>query len=86
MCRTVALRLDLTGELGAEDRPPRSPEPQEQPVIHGLAARRPQSVRFTVVACTLTSTSRSLTAGLSTATTRTTSGGPYRSRTAALMG
>jgi hypothetical protein len=34
-----------------------------------------------LVARTLTSTSRSLTAGFSTSTTRTTSGGPYRSRT-----
>jgi hypothetical protein len=28
----VADRLDLTGDLGAQDRPPRSPEPQQQPV------------------------------------------------------
>jgi hypothetical protein len=36
----------------------------------------PQSVRFTVVACTLTRTSLSLAAGFSTSAIRTTSGGP----------
>jgi hypothetical protein len=54
--------------------------------MNGLAARNPQSVRFTVVAWTLTSTAWSLAAGFSTSTTRTTSGGPYLVRTAALMG
>ena len=39
----------------------------------GLAARHAQSVRFTVVACTRTSTSASPMVGLSTSTTRTTS-------------
>src|SRR5918994_167369 len=54
--------------------------------MNGLAARRPQSVRFTVVAWTLTSTSPSPGAGLDTSATRTTSGGPYRVRTAAFIG
>jgi len=44
--------------------------------MNGLAARRPQSVRFTVVAWTLTRTSPSLAAGLSTWAIRTTPGGP----------
>jgi hypothetical protein len=42
----------------------------------GLPARKPQSVRFTVVAWTLTSTWLSLGVGLSTSAIRTTSGGP----------
>jgi hypothetical protein len=42
----------------------------------GLPARKPQSVRFTVVALTLTSTWLSLGVGLSTSAIRTTSGGP----------
>jgi hypothetical protein len=42
----------------------------------GLPDRNPQSVRFTVVAWTLTRTSLSLTAGFSTSAIRTTSGGP----------
>ena len=46
--------------------------------MKGLAARKPQSVRFTVVACTLTRTSWPVIAGLSTSAIRTTSGGPYR--------
>jgi hypothetical protein len=53
---------------------------------NGWAARMPQSVRFTVVAWTLTSTSPSLTAGRGTSVTRTTSGGPYLVWTAAFMG
>ena len=40
------------------------------------AARTPQSVRFTVVACTLTRTSLSLAAGCTTSGIRTASGGP----------
>ena len=50
--------------------------PVKNRTMNGLAARRPQSVRFTVVAWTLTSTSSSLAAGFSTSATRTTSGGP----------
>ena len=82
----VADRLDLTGELGAEDLRARSPKPQEQPVDPRPGRPQAQSVWFTVVVRTLTSTSRSLTAGFSTSMTRTTSGGPYLVRTAALMG
>ena len=52
--------------------------PVKNRTMKGLAARKPQSVRFTVVACTLTSTSWSLTVGFSTSEMRTTSGGPYR--------
>jgi hypothetical protein len=44
---------------------------------NGLAARQAQSVRFTVVAWTLTSSPFSLAAGFSTSEIRTTSGGPY---------
>jgi len=42
----------------------------------GLAARKPLSVRFTVVAWTLTSTWLSLAVGFSTSAIRTTFGGP----------
>jgi hypothetical protein len=52
---------------------------------NGFAARVPQSVRFTVVACTATRTSSRPTWGAGTSPMRTTSGGPYRVRTAALM-
>ena len=54
--------------------------------MNALATRKPQSVRFTVVACTLTRTSWPVTAGLATSATRTTSGGPYRVCTAAFTG
>ena len=65
---------------------PRPRQPGERPD----EARRarpgtPQSVRFTVVACTLTSTSSSAATGFGTSITRTTSGGPYLSYTAAFM-
>ena len=52
---------------------------------NGFAARVPQSVRFTVVACTATRTSPRPTSGAGTSVIRTTSGGPYPVRTAALM-
>ena len=52
---------------------------------NGLGPRKPQSVRFTVVAWTLTSASLSLAVGVGTSTTRTTFGGPYRVCTAAFM-
>ena len=52
---------------------------------NGVPPRNPQSVRFTVVACTLTSTSSSRTVGRGTSITCTTSGGPYRVWTAASM-
>jgi hypothetical protein len=51
----------------------------------GLAARMPQSVRFTVVACTATRTSPGPTSGAGTSVMYTTSSGPYVVRTAALM-
>ena len=54
-------------------------------VKRGVPPRNAQSVRFTVVACTLTNTSWSRTAGVVTSITRTTSGGPYRVCTAARM-
>ncbi len=50
--------------------------PLKNRTIHGCAARKPQSVRFTVAACTLTSTSFGAAFGRSTFTIRTTSGGP----------
>ena len=60
--------------------------PVNNRTMKGLAARNPQSVRFTVVACTLTSTWLALTAGFSTSAIRTTSGGPYLVCTAAFIG
>ena len=53
--------------------------------MKGLPARKPQSVRFTVVARTLTRTSLSFGVGFSTSEIRTTSGGPYLVRTAAFI-
>ena len=53
---------------------------------NGFAARMWQSVRLTVVAWTRTSTSSSFGTGRSTSSTRSTSGGPYRSWTTALIG
>jgi hypothetical protein len=52
---------------------------------NGFAARVPQSVRFTVVALTATRNSSGPTTGAGTSAIRTTSGGPYLVRTAALM-
>ena len=52
---------------------------------NGFAARKPQSVRFTVVACTATRTWPGPTSGAGTSVMCTTSGGPYVVRTAALM-
>jgi hypothetical protein len=54
-------------------------------VMKGLAARYPQSVRFTVVAWILTNTSFSCGTGASISRIRTTSGAPYLVCTAALM-
>ena len=59
--------------------------PLKSRTIHGLPDRNPQSVRFTVAARTLTSTSSSPAAGLSTSAIRITSGGPYRAWMAALI-
>ena len=53
-------------------------------VMKGLAARYPQSVRFTVVAWILTNTSFARGTGASTSRIRTTSGAPYLVCTAAL--
>src|SRR6186997_2121413 len=52
---------------------------------NGSAARKPQSVRLTVVARTLTRTSSSFGFGRSISSTRRTSGGPYRSNTTAFI-
>ena len=52
---------------------------------NGSAARKPQSERVTEVAWTLTSTSSSFGTGRGTSSSRSTSGGPYRSWTTALM-
>jgi hypothetical protein len=68
--------LDDSRKLTPENRHPWSEQPGEEPIDKGLAARKAQSVRFTVVARTLTSTSLSLGVGLSTSVMRTTSGGP----------
>jgi hypothetical protein len=54
--------------------------------LNGYSAlRRPVSVRVTVDAWTLTSASSSFGTGRSTSATRSTSGGPYRSWTTALI-
>jgi hypothetical protein len=50
--------------------------PVNNRTMRGLPARNPESVRFTVVAWTLTSTWWFLGVGLSTSAIRTTSGGP----------
>ena len=59
--------------------------PVKNLVMKGLAARNPQSVRFTVVAWILTSTSFACGTGASTSRIRTTSGAPYLVCTAAFM-
>src|ERR1700682_1221174 len=53
--------------------------------LRRLASRVAVSHRLTVVAWTLTRTSVSLGTGRSTSSSRRTSGGPYRSKTTALM-
>ena len=60
--------------------------PAKSRTNHGDGARKPQSVRFTVVACTSTSTSSSAGTGRATSTTRRTSGPPYSVFTTARMG
>ena len=52
---------------------------------NGRPDRNPQSVRFTVVTRTLTSTSCSPAVGFAMSARRTTSGGPYRVWMAALI-
>src|ERR687888_647234 len=69
-------RLDPPRVLVAEDRQPWPGEPVKNRTTKGLTASHPQSVRLTVVAWTLTSSSPSPGAGLSTSAIRTTSGGP----------
>jgi hypothetical protein len=59
--------------------------PLKKRTIQGSAARKPQSVRFTVAAWTRTMTSSGCACGVGTSEIRTTSGGPYRVRTAAFM-
>ncbi len=54
-------------------------QPVKYRVKNGFALRQPQSVRLTVVAWILTSTSSSFGTGRSTSSSRWTSGGPYRS-------
>jgi len=51
--------------------------PLKNRTTNGLPARKPQSVRFTVVAWTRTSTSWSPAVGVSMSAIRITSGGPY---------
>jgi hypothetical protein len=46
----TADRLDVSRKLIPEDRHPWSEKPGEEPHDEGLARRKPQSVRFTVVA------------------------------------
>src|SRR5256886_3752865 len=53
--------------------------------LRRLASRVAQSNRLTVVAWTLTRTSSSLGTGRSTSSSRSTSGGPYLSKTTALI-
>jgi hypothetical protein len=56
----VANRLHRSSELGPEDLHPGRGSPVRSRTKKGLPARNPQSVRFTVVTCTLTSTWLSL--------------------------
>ena len=72
---TFGLMLELTRRIGFESAR----------MKRGLPARTPQSVRFTVVACTATRTSPGPTSGADTSVRCTISGGPYVVRTAALM-
>src|SRR5438477_2259076 len=59
--------------------------PVKARLMTSSALRRPASVRLTVVAWTLTRTSSSLDTGRSTSSSRRTSGGPYLSKTTALI-
>jgi hypothetical protein len=62
----TADHLDFSGELTPENRHLGLLSPVKSLVKKGVPARKPQSVRFTVVACTLRSTWWSLAAGFST--------------------
>jgi hypothetical protein len=78
--------LDLSSQLAAENPPLRAEETgAEEAGEPRMAARNPQSDWVTVVAWILTRTSSSLGTGRSTSSSRSTSGGPYRSKTTALM-
>ena len=54
---SCADRLDDAGELAPRIVARGFAKPLKKRTIHGSAARKPQSVRFTVAACTRTSTS-----------------------------
>ena len=56
-CDATADRLDDSRELAPEDRRLRLGNPLKKRLTNGFADRKAKSVRFTVVACTLTSTS-----------------------------
>jgi hypothetical protein len=60
--------------------------PAKSRMNQGDGARKPQSVRFTVVACTSTSTSSSAGSGRSMSAIRKTSGPPYSALTTARIG
>src|SRR5664280_3622304 len=77
--------LDDPRELVAEIVARGRTSPVSARMTNGFAARKPQSVRFTVVACTATRTSPGPTSWTGTSVMCTTSGGPYVVRTAALM-
>ena len=73
-------RLDLAGQLDAEDPPLRSAQAGEEAGEERLGAAHSRSrVRLTVVAWILTRTSSSSGTGRSTSSSRRTSGGPYLS-------
>src|SRR5687767_858292 len=86
----LADRFDVSCELAAENALPRSGDTQDRAREKAEAERHRetsalQSPDDTVVARTLVRTSLSLGTGLSTTFNSTTSGGPYRSYTAALI-
>ena len=71
--------LDLTRELDAGNPCFGRRRPVTKRLMKNSALRSPVSVRVTVVARTLTSTSSSPGTGRSSVSIRRTSGGPYRS-------
>ena len=79
-------RLHLAGDVPAHTRIRRPPQPQEQPHEPGRGFSQSRSARLTDAARTRTRTSPSPGTGASTSRTSTTSGPPYRSRCAALIG
>ena len=78
-------RLDHARQLAAKDRPLRPQEAVKMREKNGCGARQPQSDRLTVVAWMRTRISSSFGTGFSTSASRSTSGGPYRSWTTALI-